>query len=164
MSNDSTAVDFGINLFEQEIDDVIFRTNEFLTDATFTGGQGPFWWLLGVGFFFNLQPSVNQLFGILSHGTNFRRGAKMGQKQEKCRSKAFPNHPRFSKTSAFGCKGTHLSRKRRGIRHKSLYLMPFLTPHAPPKVVSDISKSEKQKYHVFDENTLFAECDMVKQY
>ena len=32
MSNDSTAVDFGINLLEEEIDDVIFRTNEFLTD------------------------------------------------------------------------------------------------------------------------------------
>ena len=46
MSNDSTAVDFGINLLEEEIDDVIFRTNEFLTDATFTGGQGPFWWIL----------------------------------------------------------------------------------------------------------------------
>ena len=45
MTNDSTAVDFGINLLEEEIDDVIFRTNEFLTDATFTGGQGPFWWL-----------------------------------------------------------------------------------------------------------------------
>ena len=45
MINDSTAVDFGINLLEEEIDDVIFRTNEFLTDATFTGGQGPFWWL-----------------------------------------------------------------------------------------------------------------------
>ena len=42
MSNDSTAVDFGINLLEEEIDDVIFRTNEFLTDATFTGGQGLF--------------------------------------------------------------------------------------------------------------------------
>ena len=37
MSNDSTAVDFGINLLEEEIDDVIFRTNEFLTDATFYG-------------------------------------------------------------------------------------------------------------------------------
>ena len=37
MSNDSTAVDFSINLLEEEIDDVIFRTNEFLTDATFTG-------------------------------------------------------------------------------------------------------------------------------
>ena len=46
MINDSTAVDFGINLLEEEIDDVIFRTNEFLTDATFTGGQGPFWWIL----------------------------------------------------------------------------------------------------------------------
>lgn len=46
MSNDCTAVDFGINLLEEEIDDVIFRTNEFLTDATFTGGQGPFWWIL----------------------------------------------------------------------------------------------------------------------
>lgn len=46
MSNDSTAVDFGINLLEEEIDDVIFRTNEFLTDATFTGGQGTFWWIL----------------------------------------------------------------------------------------------------------------------
>lgn len=37
--------DFGINLFEDEIDDAVFRTNEFLTDATFTGSQGPFWWL-----------------------------------------------------------------------------------------------------------------------
>jgi hypothetical protein len=46
MPNDSTAVDFGINLLEEEIDDVIFRTNEFLTDATFTDGQGPFWWIL----------------------------------------------------------------------------------------------------------------------
>ena len=34
MSNDSTAVDFGINLLEEEIDDVIFRTNEFLTDSS----------------------------------------------------------------------------------------------------------------------------------
>ena len=25
---------------------VIFQTNEFLTDATFTGSQGPFWWIL----------------------------------------------------------------------------------------------------------------------
>ena len=46
MTNDSTAVDFGINLLEEEIDDVIFRTNEFLTDATFTGGQGPFWYVV----------------------------------------------------------------------------------------------------------------------
>ena len=42
MSNDSTAVDFGINLLEEEIDDVIFRTNEFLTDF---GGFSRCLWL-----------------------------------------------------------------------------------------------------------------------
>ena len=46
MESDSTLVDFGINLLEEEIDDVIFRTNEFLTDPTFIGSQGPFWWIL----------------------------------------------------------------------------------------------------------------------
>ena len=44
--NDSTLLDFGINLFDEEIDDVIFKTNEFLTDSTFTGAQGPFWWIV----------------------------------------------------------------------------------------------------------------------
>ena len=38
--------DFGINILEEEIDDVIFQTNEFLCDATFTGANGPFWWLV----------------------------------------------------------------------------------------------------------------------
>lgn len=37
--------DLGIGILEEEIDDVIFQTNEFLCDATFTGSQGPFWWL-----------------------------------------------------------------------------------------------------------------------
>ena len=46
MANGDILSDFGINLLEEEIDDVIFQTNEFLTDATFTGAQGPFWWLL----------------------------------------------------------------------------------------------------------------------
>ena len=59
MSNDSTAVDFGINLLEEEIDDVIFRTNEFLTDATFTGGQGPFWWIL------QMSMALARLFAII---------------------------------------------------------------------------------------------------
>lgn len=45
---DNILSDFGINILEEEIDDVIFQTNEFLCDATFTGAQGPFWWLLVV--------------------------------------------------------------------------------------------------------------------
>ena len=46
MADGNILTDFGINLLEEEIDDVIFKTNEFLTDATFTGSQGPFWWIL----------------------------------------------------------------------------------------------------------------------
>ena len=48
MADSNILSDFGINILEQEIDDVIFQTNEFLCDATFTGSQGPFWWLLVV--------------------------------------------------------------------------------------------------------------------
>jgi len=43
---DNILSDFGIHLLEEEIDDVIFQTNEFLCDTTFTGAQGPFWWIL----------------------------------------------------------------------------------------------------------------------
>lgn len=32
--NSSILSDFGINILEEEIDDVIFQTNEFLCDAT----------------------------------------------------------------------------------------------------------------------------------
>ena len=46
MEQDSTLIDFGINLLEEEIDDVIFRTNQFLTTDTFIGDQGPFWWIV----------------------------------------------------------------------------------------------------------------------
>ena len=52
--NSSILSDFGINILEEEIDDVIFQTNEFLCDATFTGSNGPFWWLLVVSAFFSL--------------------------------------------------------------------------------------------------------------
>ena len=45
MADGNILSDFGIDLLEEEIDDVIFQTNEFLTDATFTGSQGPFWWI-----------------------------------------------------------------------------------------------------------------------
>lgn len=46
MADSNILSDFGIKILEQEIDDVIFQTNEFLCDATFTGSQGPFWWIL----------------------------------------------------------------------------------------------------------------------
>ena len=59
MADGNILSDFGIDLLEEEIDDVIFQTNEFLTDATFTGSQGRFWWLLVVSAFFSLLSFAN---------------------------------------------------------------------------------------------------------
>ena len=59
MADSNIISDFGIKILEQEIDDVIFQTNEFLCDATFTGSQGPFWWLLVVSAFFSLLSFAN---------------------------------------------------------------------------------------------------------
>lgn len=56
---DNILSDFGIDILEEEIDDVIFQTNEFLCDATFTGSQGPFWWLLVVSVFWPLLHFAN---------------------------------------------------------------------------------------------------------
>ena len=43
------AFDFmGVGLLEDEIDDVIFQTNQFLLNSDFIGSNGPFWWLLVV--------------------------------------------------------------------------------------------------------------------
>ena len=43
---DSLVNNIGVDLFDEEIDDVIFQTNQFLTDSTFIGSSGPFWWIL----------------------------------------------------------------------------------------------------------------------
>ena len=56
---DSISSNVGVELFEEEIDDVIFQTNEFLTDATFTGDNGPFWWIL------QMSMCLGALFAII---------------------------------------------------------------------------------------------------
>lgn len=72
---DNILSDFGIGLLDQEIDDVIFQTNEFLCDATFTGSQGPFWWLLVVSviqpFIILTNRSKSATCKILHHATKF---------------------------------------------------------------------------------------------
>lgn len=36
----------GIDLFDEDIDNVVFATNSFLCNNTFIGTNGPFWWIL----------------------------------------------------------------------------------------------------------------------
>lgn len=57
--SDSTLVNFGIDFLETEIDDVVFQTNEFLTDSTFIQGGGPFWYIL------QMSLALSALFAII---------------------------------------------------------------------------------------------------
>jgi len=57
--NDSTLINFGIDFLETEIDDVVFQTNEFLTDSTFIQSGGPFWYLL------QMSLALSALFAII---------------------------------------------------------------------------------------------------
>ncbi len=71
MADSNILSDFGINILEEEIDDVIFQTNEFLTDATFTGSQGPFWWLAHFSHFLYSQTiDIQRYYKALYRDTN----------------------------------------------------------------------------------------------
>lgn len=94
MADGNILSDFGIDLLEEEIDDVIFQTNEFLTDATFTGSQGPFWWLAYFGRFCTLQIIDIKLFAKFCSVRQISDGTKTGQNHRKIKSRTlFAGHP-----------------------------------------------------------------------
>lgn len=66
---------------------MIFQTNEFLTDATFTGSQGPFWWLAKTCLFLVAQPLTNQLLTKFCSVRQIPEGTKTGQNHRKIKSR-----------------------------------------------------------------------------
>lgn len=80
---DSLSSNVGIDFLDEEIDAVILQTNSFLTDETFLGSNGPFWWLSDITSFGTSKPSVNQLLGSLSRETSALGGTKTGQNRKK---------------------------------------------------------------------------------
>lgn len=118
---DNILSDFGINLLEEEVDDVIFQTNEFLCDATFTGSQGPFWWLLVVSEnlpFFDYSIAYSPItYEILFRETNPRRD-KNGTEPQENKIKNALLRISASEYLLFKCKGTNLSRQKRIKTHK----------------------------------------------
>ena len=74
---DSISSNISVELFEEEIDDVIFQTNEFLTDATFTGDNGPFWWILQMsmclGALFAIIMAAGMAYKMMVKGETFAR-------------------------------------------------------------------------------------------
>ena len=72
---DSLVNTIGVDLFDEEIDDVIFQTNEFLTDATFIGASGPFWWILemcmALGALFAIIMAAGMAYKMMVKGEPF---------------------------------------------------------------------------------------------
>ncbi len=72
---DSLVNNIGVDLFDEEIDDVIFQTNEFLTDATFIGASGPFWWILemcmALGAMFAIIMAAGMAYKMMVKGEPF---------------------------------------------------------------------------------------------
>lgn len=102
MADGNILTDFGINLLEEEIDDVIFQTNEFLTDATFTGSQGPFWWLPLPILQNTVLTVVNQLLANFCFVTQNQRGTKTGQNHGKIKSRTLrPKYPLWNTSVSF---------------------------------------------------------------
>lgn len=131
---DNILSDFGINILEEEIDDVIFQTNEFLTDATFTGSQGPFWWLPLPILQNTILVAVNQSFINSCLVIQNQRGTKTGQNHGKIKSRTLC--PKYSLVEylCFVCKGTNLSLEKRGEIPISLIHNTF-SYHCTPNVV-----------------------------
>ncbi len=127
---DDILSDFGIHLLEEEIDDVIFQTNEFLCDATFTGTQGPFWWLLVVSVFLRFlslatfcKPTICK---ILFRETNPGRD-KNGTKPQENKIKNASSPASLVMDFSFLCKGTILSREKQAISYKYVVNQPFIS-------------------------------------
>ena len=99
---DSIVNNIGIDMFDEEIDDVIFQTNEFLTDATFIGASGPFWWLplpilQNTTFIVVNQPLANSYLVIQD-----QRGTKTGQNHGKIKSRTLrPKYPLWNTSVSF---------------------------------------------------------------
>lgn len=137
MASGDILSDFGINLLEEEIDDVIFQTNEFLTDATFTGSQGPFWWLLVVAVTNSPKHDFSRcksaIYKFLSRDTKSARD-KNGTKPRKNKVKNTLPEISLVEYLCFVCKGTNLSLEKRGEIPISLIHNSF-SYHCTPNVV-----------------------------
>ena len=127
----------GVDLFEEDIDNVVFQTNEFLCNSDFIGSQGPFWWLLVVAVTNSPKHDFNRCKSttckFLSRDTKSARD-KNGTKPRKNKVKNTSLEISLVEYLCFVCKGTNLSLEKRGEIPISLIHNSF-SYHCTPNVV-----------------------------
>ena len=125
---------------------MIFQTNEFLCDATFTGTQGPFWWLLVDSVFLRfLSPAT--IYKPITCENSFRKTNpgrdKNGTKTQENKIKNASSPTSLAVDFSFLCKGTILSREMQAKSCKYAVNQPFLP------------------YGYFQEDTASASCTVL---
>lgn len=92
----------GVDLFEEDIDNVVFQTNEFLCNQDFIGSDGPFWWL-PLPILQNMTLiAVNQPLANSCLVTQNQRGTKTGQNHGKIKSRTLcPKYPLWNTSVSF---------------------------------------------------------------
>ena len=127
----------GIDLFDEDIDNVVFQTNEFLCNSDFIGSQGPFWWLLVVVVTNSPKHDFSRcksaIYKFLSRDTKSARD-KNGTKPRKNKVKNTSPEISLVEYLCFVCKGTNLSLEKRGEIPISLIHNSF-SYHCTPNVV-----------------------------
>ena len=127
----------GVDLFEEDIDNVVFQTNEFLCNSDFIGSQGPFWWLLVVAVTYSPKHDFSRCKSatckFLSRDTKSARD-KNGTKPRKNKVKNTSPEISLVEYLCFVCKGTNLSLEKRGEIPISLIHNSF-SYHCTPNVV-----------------------------
>ena len=127
----------GIDLFDEDIDNVVFQTNEFLCNSDFIGSQGPFWWLLVVAVTNSPKHDFSRCKSatckFLSRDTKSARD-KNGTKPRKNKVKNTSPEISLVEYLCFVCKGTNLSLEKRGEIPISLIHNSF-SYHCTPNVV-----------------------------
>ena len=127
----------GIDLFDEDIDNVVFQTNEFLCNSDFIGSQGPFWWLLVVVVTNSSKHDFNRCKSttckFLFRDTKSARD-KNGTKPRKNKVKNTSPEISLVEYLCFVCKGTNLSLEKRGEIPISLIHNSF-SYHCTPNVV-----------------------------
>ena len=92
----------GVDLFEEDIDNVVFQTNEFLCNQDFIGSDGPFWWLSLPILQNTILVAVNQQFINSYLVTQNQRGTKTGQNHGKIKSRTLcPKYPLWNTSVSF---------------------------------------------------------------
>lgn len=127
----------GIDLFDEDIDNVVFQTNEFLCNSDFIGSQCPFWWLLVVAVTNSPKHDFNRcksvIYKFLSRDQKSARD-KNGTKPRKNKVKNTLPEISIVEYLCFVCKGTNLSLEKRGEIPISLIHNSF-SYHCTPNVV-----------------------------